>query len=279
LNLRSLVLIEADPATQEYLAGLLRRDDREIQPFSDSKDALASLRANAVDLVVAGPGRNGYDPLQLLRRVRSVRPDTKVILTGEPEPQRILRAIRQRAFGFLRSPVSPAPLADLVQNALDSGTWQDDIRVISARPEWITLDIRCKMDAAERTTHFLREMTGDLPQQICEDISSAFRELLMNGIEHGGKYDPHKRVRTSVIRTKRSIVVHLHDPGEGFSMAFLPHAAISNPVDSPIRHVEIRAEEGKRPGGFGILLTKNLVDELVYNERGNAVIFVKYLPS
>ena len=71
--------------------------------------------------------------------------------------------------------------------------------------------------------------------------------------------------------------MHIHDPGTGFSLDFLPHAAISNPQDSPIRHVEVRAEEGRRPGGFGILLTKNLVDELLYNERGNAVLFIKYL--
>ena len=277
MNPRSLLLIEADPAVQEHLSGLLQRDDRQIQPVSDSREALALLRANPVDLVVVGPGRNGFDPLKLLRRVRSIRPDTKVILTGQPDPQHILYAIRQRAFGYLRSPVSAAPLADLVQTALDSGSWQDDIRVISARPEWITLDIRCKIDAADRTTHFLREMTGDLPSQTGEDLSSAFRELLMNGIEHGGKNDPRKRVRASLIRTTRSIVVHIHDPGTGFSMDFLPHAAISNPADSPIRHVEIRAEAGKRPGGFGILLAKNLVDDLLYNERGNAVLFVKYL--
>ena len=60
-------------------------------------------------------------------------------------------------------------------------------------------------------------------------------------------------------------------------MDSLPHAAISNPEDSPIRHAEVRAEIGKRPGGFGILMTRNLVDELMYNERGNAVLFVKYL--
>jgi hypothetical protein len=41
--------------------------------------------------------------------------------------------------------------------------------------------------------------------------------------------------------------------------------------------VEVRAEAGQRPGGFGILMTRNLVDELIYNERGNAVLFVKYL--
>ena len=81
----------------------------------------------------------------------------------------------------------------------------------------------------------------------------------------------------SILHTPRSIIIHIHDPGTGFSLDFLPHAAISNPEDSPIRHVEVRAEEGRRPGGFGILLTRNLVDELLYNERGNAVIFVKYL--
>jgi anti-sigma regulatory factor (Ser/Thr protein kinase) len=32
-----------------------------------------------------------------------------------------------------------------------------------------------------------------------------------------------------------------------------------------------------RPGGFGVLLTQRLIDELVYNEQGNEVTLVKYL--
>jgi DNA-binding NarL/FixJ family response regulator len=271
------LLIDADPAVQGYLSGLLMRDDREIRQVPGSKEALDLLRIGPIDLVLAGQGNNGFDGLALLRRVRSVRPTTKVILTGDSDPQHILSAIRQRAYGYLHRPLTPGPLRELVQQALDCDTWQDDIRVVSARPEWITLDVRCKMDAADRTTHFLREMTSRLSAQAAEDVASAFRELLMNAIEHGGKNDPHKRVRTSMLQTKRAILVYLHDPGTGFSLDFLPHAAISNPEDSPIRHVEVRAEEGRRPGGFGILLTKHLVDELLYNERGNAVLFVKYL--
>jgi DNA-binding NarL/FixJ family response regulator len=277
LSPRSLLLIDADPAVQDYLSGLLQRDDREIQHVSGSREALDVLRTNPVDLVLAGQGNNGFDGLKLLRRVRSIQPTTKVILTGDFDPPRILAAIRQRAFGYLHRPLSPGPLSELVQQALDSETWQDDIRVVSARPEWITLDVRCKIDAADRTTHFLREITAHMSTQSIEDVASAFRELLMNAIEHGGKSNPHKRVRTSILHTARALIVHIHDPGTGFSLDFLPHAAISNPQDSPIRHVEVRAEEGRRPGGFGILLTKNLVDELLYNERGNAVLFIKYL--
>jgi DNA-binding NarL/FixJ family response regulator len=277
LSPRSLLLIDADPAVQRDLSGLLQRDDRQIQQAPGSKEALDLLRGGPIDVVLAGQGENGFDGLKLLRRVRSIRPATKVILTGDFDPQLILAAIRQRAFGYLHRPLAPVPLKELVQQALDCDIWQDDIRVVSARPEWITLDVRCKIDAADRTTNFLRELNAHLSTQACEDVASAFRELLMNAIEHGGRNDPHKRVRTSILHTARAIIVHIHDPGTGFSLDFLPHAAISNPADSPIRHVEVRAEEGRRPGGFGILLTRNLVDELLYNERGNAVFFVKYL--
>jgi anti-sigma regulatory factor (Ser/Thr protein kinase) len=38
-----------------------------------------------------------------------------------------------------------------------------------------------------------------------------------------------------------------------------------------------REQRGIRPGGFGILLARNLVDELLYNEKGNEVLLIKYL--
>jgi hypothetical protein len=39
----------------------------------------------------------------------------------------------------------------------------------------------------------------------------------------------------------------------------------------------VREERGMRPGGFGILTVRALVDELLYNEKRNEVVFVKYL--
>jgi hypothetical protein len=39
----------------------------------------------------------------------------------------------------------------------------------------------------------------------------------------------------------------------------------------------VREEKGIRPGGFGLLMVKNSVDELIYNEKRNEVVFVKYL--
>jgi len=277
VSAQRLLLVESDPAVHELLAGVLKPGECGIQDVLGEHEALKSLRQAPCDVLVAGPGRNGFDALKLLRLVRHVAPQARVILTGDPDPARVLGAIRHRAYSYFRAPAATGLFADMVRQALESPSWKDDIRLVSARPDWVTLDIHCKMEAVERTTQFVREIEGDLPPATREDVAAAFRELLMNAVEHGGHSDPKKRARASLVRTARSLIVHIHDPGQGFSLDFLPHAAISNPAGSPTRHVEVRAGEGKRPGGFGILVARNMVDELLYNERGNTVLFVKYL--
>jgi two-component system, OmpR family, response regulator len=277
VNQHTLLLVDSDPGVHQHLSSLLEREDRSIQNAYDGGEALKRLRQTAYEVVVAGQGRNGLGGVKLLRKVRALRPDTRVIVTGEPETENVLTAIRYRAFSYFHKPLPDSTFSDMVEQALGSDSWKDDIRLISARPEWITLEVRCKLEAAERTTHFLRDIGCALPGQAREDVCVAFRELLLNAVEHGGRSNPKKRVRVSLLETSRAVIVHIHDPGPGFSLDFLPHAAICNPENSPTRHVEVRAEEGRRPGGFGILMTRNLVDELLYNERGNSVLFVKYL--
>ena len=75
------------------------------------------------------------------------------------------------------------------------------------------------------------------------------------------------------------LLYRVADPGPGFSFKGLTHAAVGQPAEDPIAHVAVRDQLGIRPGGFGILMTRHLVDELLYNERGNAVLFVKHLPQ
>jgi anti-sigma regulatory factor (Ser/Thr protein kinase) len=75
------------------------------------------------------------------------------------------------------------------------------------------------------------------------------------------------------------VLCRIKDPGEGFTLDEIQHAAVANPPDDPIRHAAYRQERGMRPGGYGILLAQKLVDELIYNEEGNEVLLVKYLEN
>jgi anti-sigma regulatory factor (Ser/Thr protein kinase) len=100
---------------------------------------------------------------------------------------------------------------------------------------------------------------------------------LLNAVEWGGKLDPSRTVRIACLRAKRMVMYRIADPGPGFNIENLPHAAVGQPVDAPIAHMEVREAKGLRPGGFGLVTVQASVDELLYNERRNEVVFVKYL--
>jgi anti-sigma regulatory factor (Ser/Thr protein kinase) len=139
------------------------------------------------------------------------------------------------------------------------------------------LRINSQLLTAERLVVFLREMQTQLAEAPREELMLAFREILINAIEHGAEFRPGKVIDVAAVHTKRTIVFYVHDPGSGFRWESLEHAAIANPDGDAARHVELRAEKGMRPGGFGILIAKGVVDELIYSEVGNEVLMIKHL--
>jgi PAS domain S-box-containing protein len=167
-------------------------------------------------------------------------------------------------------------LLNVVQDALQSSDAPVAIEVISARPEWVELLVPCTREAAEQIQPVVGRLGADLPAAVNDSVGDAFRELLLNAIEWGGRLDPKRKVRIACVRTNRVLIYRIADPGPGFQLKNLDHAAIAHP-DDPLEHVRIREEKGLRAGGFGLLLVQAKVDELVYNEKQNEVIFMKYL--
>jgi PAS domain S-box-containing protein len=166
-------------------------------------------------------------------------------------------------------------LLNVVQAALKSSDTPAVIEVISAKPAWVELLVPCSRAAAEQIQPVVAHLGSDLAPEVLDSVSDAFRELLMNAIEWGGGLDPSRTVRIACVRTNRMLIYRIADPGPGFQLKDVDHAAIAHP--NPLEHVRIREEKGLRAGGFGILMARERVDELVYNEKQNEVIFMKYL--
>jgi anti-sigma regulatory factor (Ser/Thr protein kinase) len=162
--------------------------------------------------------------------------------------------------------------------ALDSPAWDDGIEIVSATPQWLTLHVRCEVQTADRVLHFMSEIADlDLPDDERRDVGMAFREMLLNAMEHGGHFDPTQYVEISYVRTSHMVMCRIKDPGQGFTLEEIRHAAIGNPPEDPTAHISIRNEQGMRPGGYGVMLAKHMLDDLVYSEKGNEVLLVKYL--
>jgi anti-sigma regulatory factor (Ser/Thr protein kinase) len=205
-------------------------------------------------------------------------PPRVVVVTADDTPETLLKAVRGQADRFLRKPFAPAAIVDVVAEALGSPPAASlPIEVVSARPDWVELVAPCSLAVADRIQAFVMHLEAKLPEDIRESLGQAFRELLCNAIEWGGKLDPTRKVRISCLRARRMLLYRIADPGEGFDIERLSHAAISNPEGDPLQHAFVREEKGLRPGGLGLAITRTLVDELIYNEARNEVVFIKYL--
>jgi len=92
-------------------------------------------------------------------------------------------------------------------------------------------------------------------------IKLALEEALVNAIKHGNQMDPSKKVRIVYTIHPDRFDIHIADEGDGF-----------NPEDVPD---PTAIENLERPCGRGLMLMRHYMNEVRFNERGNAVSMSK----
>jgi CheY-like chemotaxis protein len=275
--LKRILVADDDRTTRQWISEILRAEKYSVTAVADGRAAWKKIQKMKFDLVVLDvwmPKMNGLDLLAAMRDSKK-RPKV-IVITSDDTPGTLLAAVRERAHHYISKPVERKALITLVDETLGKKTTAPPIEVVSARPEWVEVLVPCSLDAATRLETFMTHLDTGLPDDVRNAVGQAFHELLMNAIEWGGKLNPKRRVRISYLRAKRMLLYRIADPGPGFKFADLDHAAITH-GDSPTDHGLIREQKGLRPGGFGLVLVQAKVDELLYNEAQNEVVFVKYL--
>jgi len=149
---------------------------------------------------------------------------------------------------------------------LDSGI-QSECRI----GDWIDFSLVSGRSIFQSMRQFLRVLLAQtaLPRESLHSIHYAICEILLNAMEHGNGFDPHKRVLGSYVLFADRLVVKIEDQGCGFLLSDIP-----NPIQQPLAVAEQRKSQGKRPGGYGLALAQKWMD-LSYSERGNTVLLTK----
>ena len=273
-----ILLVDDDRGLRHVLSALLQEAGHRVESAGDGPEALEMLgEGSSFDLVLLDIGLPSMSGLDVLARVRELpSPPLAIVMTADDTSATLLQAVRRQAYRYLRKPFPPSAIVDVVSEAA-APTAALSIEVISAKPEWLELVAPCTLEMADRIQSFVMHLEANLSEAVREAVAQAFRELLTNAIEWGGKLDPNRKVRIACVRTGRLLLYRIADPGEGFDIDKLRHAAIMNPDDDPMRHLSVREEKGLRPGGFGLAMTRSLVDDLIYNEARNEVLLIKYL--
>lgn len=272
-----VLIVDDDLATREGLRGLLSNAGFTVETAADGDQAIEQIGRHDFGVVLLDIRLPGVGGLEILARCTGKPTPPKVIvMTGVDISDSALDALRGQAYDFLPKPIEPLRLVEMVRRSLAAARDVPGIVVVSARPEWVELLVPCTREVVDRIRSFLQHLEVGLPDDVRDSVGLAFRELLLNGIEWGGQLDPNQKVRVACLRTRRMLLYRFADPGPGFSFEELSHAAVGHASDA-IAHDDVRKAKGIRPGGFGLALIRALADELIYNERQNEVVFVKYL--
>ena len=249
-----------------------------IEYAAGHADALHRLVMRSFGVVITNCDSAVEEDLALLAEMREIRPGLKcIVLARGSTPDEVIAALRAKVFACFTPPFDAHEIAHLATHAASDSQWRDDIQILSARPGWVSVRVNCRLITAERLMTFAKELGAQLPPDTRQDVMVALREILLNAMEHGAAFNPEQVVEVTAIRTARSFVFYVHDPGAGFRRELMTHAAIANPVDDPAAHIAKREEAGMRAGGYGLLLAQGTVDELIYSEIGNEVLLIKYV--
>jgi anti-sigma regulatory factor (Ser/Thr protein kinase)/CheY-like chemotaxis protein len=273
-----VLLIGGSQALRHALSADQPLRGHEIECCNGNIEALQYVRHHGVDVVLTSPSTTIAEDLALVRELASTRPGIRTIVFSRTATrEELIAAMSAHVFACFTIPFDDHEVIDMVRSALGASGWRDGIEVTSGLPDWFTLRVSCRLLTAARLVRFMTEYKTPVPEDEHELLVTAFREMLLNAMDHGGGFDPESVVEVTAARTRRAIVYHFRDPGSGFNRQELKHAAASTAQADIEASALTRQERGLRPGGFGILLARQIADELVYNERGNEVMLIKHL--
>jgi serine/threonine-protein kinase RsbW len=88
-------------------------------------------------------------------------------------------------------------------------------------------------------------------------IRLALEEAVVNAIKHGNCHDCQKQVHVICRSTPEKIWIKISDQGKGFDPEAVPDCTDAEHIDAP--------------NGRGIMLMRNFMNRVEYNQKGNVV--------
>ncbi len=281
-NKRVLVVEDDDSMRRMIVEALSASGDYDPVGAPTAEKAIEELGrdqpefdAAIVDLRL--PGMSGEE---LVGRLRGLSPRTSVIvITAYPDDDSILRCFEHGAADYLTKPLDLGVLHRRLSRSLVRRVQLDrtdrDVEVRAQAKGWVELTAPSDVDYVERFRSFTEALLAtNIKEDVREDVRVAIDEIGTNAVEWGNHGDRSKKIRLSYCIFDDRIVFKIEDEGEGFDPA-----ALDDPSVDPLEHIMQRLASGKRPGGYGVFMTKNVMDEVIYSDRGNTVLLTKFLAT
>ena len=160
---QTLLVVDSSLELNRILSDLCDRHYWDVRSVKDNQEALKLSQLQPFDLIITGERTSGQQDIEMLRRLRLVRPHTRlIILTDEFTTGDVLNSIRERAFSYFARPFSVEELAENIRLAMTKPFWDDGIEILSATANWVRLAGRCDVPYRARQ-RFANRISAPVP--------------------------------------------------------------------------------------------------------------------
>jgi|SRR5579864_9535799 len=267
------LIVEDDRDQAELAAQLVRLRDFEPILAEDGETGYKMARELHPDVVLLDlmlPDTSGFEICRRLRSDRDTLLTPIVMLTALGEAHHRRHGFRVGANAYVSKPYGAAQLYDAIAAAR---AWRAHLEREHVQGE-IHVELNSETTFLQEVNDFLTSLLMSTPLANVQvmHLRQAVMEMGQNAIEWGNEHRVEELVRIVYRIFDNRVEILIRDQGPGFDRTNLPHVAQE---DDPLAHLGVREKLGLREGGFGMLISRGMVDELRYNEPGNEVTLIK----
>ncbi|MDD2305715.1 MAG: sigma-54 dependent transcriptional regulator [Prolixibacteraceae bacterium] len=114
----SILIVDDEESVRDSLYNWFLEDGFRVECAENAKRALTILESDQFDIILADIKMPGMDGLEMLRRIKSIKPDSIVIvMTAFATVDTAVKALKDGAYDYVTKPFDPDDLTHLIRNA------------------------------------------------------------------------------------------------------------------------------------------------------------------
>lgn len=272
-----LLVIEDDSSLEGSFKKNLLERNYQIVSASSKEEALKHISLSLYSTVLWQISNLDGNEVSFLKEIKTIDEHIPVIILCDSIDRKLLvHFISMKTFAFMPKNPDHTELTEIIKAGLETFADGEEIKITSAKVDFMEIVIPARTNYIPRISNYLGHLFVMFSHRDMQRLLYAFRELLQNAMEHGSSYCPAKKVTIRYLQTQKFLLFSIEDEGSGFNISCLPHAAIGERKNSAMEVMQYRKQIGMRPGGLGIASAFSIADEILYNEKGNSVVMIKY---
>ena len=174
----SILIVDDEESVRDSLYNWFIEDGYRVETAENAQKALHLLESDRFDIILADIKMPGMDGLEMLRRIKSIKPDSIIIvMTAFATVDTAVKALKDGAFDYVTKPFDPDDLTHLIRNATKQISLENENETLKKKV--ITLEnIEDLIGESDAMKNLLREV---------ESVAQTNSSVIITGESGTGK--------------------------------------------------------------------------------------------